>query len=138
MRPLVIVNLNEVVKALLLLQEVEGRGLWGVVNNAGVNVVGPMIEFEELDLDFLFDVNIYGVYRVTKAFAPMIIESQGRIINISSISGILSSYGYGTYAMSKHAIEAYTDALADEMRELGVKVSAVEPGNYQSRIGYTR
>jgi len=116
----------------------QGRGLWGVVNNAGVNVVGPMIEVEESDIDFLFDVNIYGVYRVTKAFAPMIIESQGRIVNISSISGFLSGYGYGTYSMSKHAVEAYTDALAYELGELGVKVSAIEPGNYQSRIGYTR
>lgn len=132
------VTIQDEIDAAVELIASEGRGLWGVVNNAGVNIVGPMIEYEESDIDFLFDVNIYGVYRVTKAFAPMIIESQGRIINISSISGILASYGYGTYAMSKHAVEAYTDALTDEMRELGVKVSAVEPGNYKSRIGYTR
>lgn len=132
------VTVQDEIDAAVELIESQGRGLWGVVNNAGVNVVGPMIEFEESDLDFLFDVNIYGVYRITKAFAPMIIESQGRIVNISSISGFLSGYGYGAYAMSKHAIEAYTDALTYEMGELGVKVSAIEPGNYNSRIGYTR
>ncbi len=132
------VTVQDEIDAAVELIESQGRGLWGVVNNAGVNVVGPMIEFEESDLDFLFDVNIYGVYRITKAFAPMIIESQGRIVNISSISGFLSGYGYGAYAMSKHAIEAYTDALAYEMGELGVRVSAIEPGNYNSRIGYTR
>jgi NAD(P)-dependent dehydrogenase (short-subunit alcohol dehydrogenase family) len=52
----------------------EGKGLWGLVNNAGVNVVGPLIEFDDEDFDFLFDVNVRGVFSVTKAFAPMIIE----------------------------------------------------------------
>ena len=118
----------------------EGRGLWGIVNNAGINIIAPLIEADESDLDFLFDVNVYGVFRVTKAFAPMVIESKGRIVNISSISGVLAGglTGYGMYAMSKHAVEAYTDQLAFEMASLGVKVSAVEPGNYRSDIGASR
>ncbi len=115
-----------------------GRGLHAIVNNAGVNVTGPLIEIEESELDFLFDVNIYGPYRITKAFAPMIIESQGRISNISSISGTLSGPLYGIYSMSKHALEAYTDSLAWEMHNLGVKVSAIEPGNFKTRIYHTR
>lgn len=120
--------------------ESEGRGLWGVVNNAGINVIDPLIEAQEEDLDFLFDVNVYGVFRVTKAFAPMIIKSKGRIVNVSSISGVLSGgyVGYGMYSMSKHAIEAYTDSLASEMAPLGVKAIAIEPGNYSSRIGDSR
>ena len=124
----------------VLLIESEGRGLWGVVNNAGINIIDPLIEADESDLDFLFDVNVYGVFRVSKAFAPMIIESQGRIVNISSIAGVLSGglHGYGMYMMSKHAVEAYTDQLAFEMGTLGVKVSAVEPGNYRSDIGASR
>jgi NAD(P)-dependent dehydrogenase (short-subunit alcohol dehydrogenase family) len=124
----------------VLLIESEGRGLWGVVNNAGINIIDPLIEADESDLDFLFDVNVYGVFRVSKAFAPMIIESQGRIVNISSIAGVLSGglHGYGMYMMSKHAVEAYTDQLAFEMATLGVKVSAVEPGNYRSDIGASR
>lgn len=115
-----------------------GRGLYAVVNNAGVNVIAPLIEIDEEELDFLFDVNIYGPYRITKAFAPMIIESQGRISNISSISGTLSGPMYGIYAMSKHALEAYTDTLAIEMSYLGVKVSAIEPGNFKTNIFHTR
>ncbi len=111
-----------------------GRGLYGVVNNAGVAIFTPLIEVEEDDLDFIFDVNIYGPYRITKAFAPMLIESKGRIANISSISGILAGQFFGPYSMSKHAIEAYTDALATEMAKFDVKVSAIEPGNYNSRI----
>ena len=122
------------IDAVVLLVESGGRGLHGVVNNAGVIVSGPLIEIEESELDFLFDVNIYGPYRITKAFAPMLIESKGRVINISSISGIGSGLLYGPYSMSKHALEAYTDSLALELDLLGVKVSAVEPGDYQSNI----
>ena len=112
----------------------EGRGLYGLVNNAGVAIFAPLIEVEEKDLDFIFNVNIYGPYRVTKAFAPLIIESKGRITTISSISGILSGQLFGPYSMSKHAIEAYTDALAAEMNKFDVQVSAIEPGNYNSKI----
>ena len=116
----------------------QGHGLWGLVNNAGVNVVAPMIIADEADLDFLFQVNVYGVFRVTKAFAPMILESKGRIINISSISGILSGGGYGMYAASKHAVEAMTDSTAAELSKFGVHVAAVNPGNFASEIGMTR
>ena len=119
----------------------EHRGLWGLVNNAGVNVIDPLIEGRESDWEFLFDVNVFGVMRVTKAFAPLIIESKGRIVNISSIAGILSGgpmIGYGPYSMTKHAIEAYSDQLESEMATLGVKVSAIEPGNFRSKIGESR
>jgi NAD(P)-dependent dehydrogenase (short-subunit alcohol dehydrogenase family) len=75
---------------------------------------------------------------VTKAFAPLVIESQGRIVNISSISGFLSGSGYGMYSASKHAVEAFTDSLAREMSDLNVFVAAVEPGNFASEIGLTR
>jgi NAD(P)-dependent dehydrogenase (short-subunit alcohol dehydrogenase family) len=74
-----------------------GRGLYGLVNNAGVAVVWPMIEVDEADMQFQMDVNLFGPYRVTRAFAPLIIESKGRITTTGSISGILS----GTFAGSK-------------------------------------
>ena len=111
-----------------------GRGLYGLVNNAGVFTGGPLIETDIGELQWLFDVNVYGVYRVTQAFAPLIIESKGRIVNISSISGVLAWPMGGLYTMSKHAIEAYSDTLALEMARFGVKVSAVEPGNFKSDI----
>ena len=98
----------------------EGRGLYGLVNNAGVAVVAPMIEVTEGDMQFQMDVNLFGPYRVTKAFAPMIIESKGRITTTGSISGILSSGFLGPYSMSKHAIEAFTDSLATEMEKFDV------------------
>ena len=109
-----------------------GLGLYGIVNNAGVMVMGIMAEMDEADLDFVFDVNVFGPYRVTKAFAPMIIESRGRISNISSLAGIATGPAYGAYSMSKHAVEAYSDSLASEMRPLGVRVSAIKPGAFNS------
>ena len=115
----------------------EGRGLYGLVNNAGVAVLGPLVEIPESDVEFLFDVNVYGPYRVTKAFAPLIIESRGRITTTGSISGILSGPFYGPYSMSKHAMEAFTDSLAAEMTKFGVKVSIIEPGGFKSKIGKT-
>ena len=112
-----------------------GRGLHGLVNNAGVAVIAPLIEVDEEDFDFQMDVNLYGPYRVTKAFAPLIIESKGRITTTGSISGILSGTLFGPYSMSKHAMEAFTDSLASEMERFGVHVSVIEPGNYESDIG---
>jgi NAD(P)-dependent dehydrogenase (short-subunit alcohol dehydrogenase family) len=112
-----------------------GRGLHGLVNNAGVAVISPLTEIDEDDFDFQMDVNVYGPYRITRAFAPMIIESKGRITTISSISGVLAGATWGPYSMSKHAIEAFGDSLADEMSRFGVHVSLIEPGTYATKIG---
>lgn len=112
-----------------------GRGLHGIVNNAGIAVLAPLIDVDEKEMASIFDVNVFGVYRVTKAFAPMIIEAKGRVVTISSISGILSGSFFGPYSMSKHAIEAFGDALNTEMAPLGVRSSLIEPGNYRSDIG---
>lgn len=114
-----------------------GRGLHGLVNNAGVAVSGPMMQSKDEDFQYVMDVNVYGPYRVTKAFAPLIIASTGRITTISSISGILSGPTLGIYSMSKHAMEAFGDSLAGELASLGVSVSLVEPGNFNSEIGAT-
>lgn len=110
------------------------RGLHGVVNNAGIMTVGALHEIPEEDLAFQFDVNVYGVYRVTKAFVPLIAESQGRVVNIGSVSGIFSERMTGAYHMSKQAIEAYTDSLASSLADLGIEVSVIEPGRFQSNI----
>jgi NAD(P)-dependent dehydrogenase (short-subunit alcohol dehydrogenase family) len=112
-----------------------GRGLYGLVNNAGVVVLSPLIETDEDDFNFQMDVNVYGPYRITRAFAPLIIDSKGRISIISSISGTLAGSTWGPYSMSKHAMEAFGDSLAEEMQRFGVEVSLIEPGTYQSKIG---
>lgn len=114
--------------------EQSGRGLHGLVNNAGVFVFDPLIEVSERDMQFVMDVNVFGPYRVTKAFAPLLIEHQGRITTIGSLSGIFSGALMGPYGMSKHAVESYADSLAAEMSKFGVQVSVVEPGNFRSNI----
>jgi NAD(P)-dependent dehydrogenase (short-subunit alcohol dehydrogenase family) len=129
------VNKQDQIDAAVRTISAAGRGLYGLVNNAGIVVVQPLIEIEEEDFDFQMNVNVYGPYRVTKAFAPLIIESKGRISIIGSISGTLSSATWGPYSMTKFAMEAYADALADEMRSFGVHVSLIEPGAYRSNIG---
>lgn len=112
-----------------------GRGLYGLVNNAGVGIGGALTDTKEEDFDFLMQVNLYGPYRITRAFAPLIIAEKGRITTIGSISGILAGRNSGVYSMSKHAIEAFADSLAAEMAPFGVQVSVIEPGNYNSEIG---
>ncbi len=112
----------------------EGKGLYGLINNAGVAVLGPLIELSEEDMNFQLDVNLLGPYRITKAFADLLIDSKGRVMTVSSISGILSGQLMGAYSMSKHGVEAFTDALAAEMKAFDVEVAAVEPGNYKSHI----
>lgn len=112
-----------------------GRGLYGLVNNAGVAIAAPFAETKAEDFDFVMQVNAYGPYRVTKAFTPLLVESKGRITTIGSISGILSTRDLGVYSMSKHAVEAFGDSLALQLAPAGVAVSIVEPGNYDSDIG---
>ena len=114
-----------------------GRGLHGLVNNAGIFIGGPLADVDVEELEWLMNVNVYGVYRVTQAFAPMILKSKGRITTIGSISGTGTGRYSGHYSMSKHAVEAYTDALATELEPLGVHVSVIEPGNYDSAIAAT-
>jgi NAD(P)-dependent dehydrogenase (short-subunit alcohol dehydrogenase family) len=128
------VTIQSDIDAAVALVQTEGRGLYGLINNAGVSVIGPLVEIPEADMQFVFDVNVFGPYRVTKAFANLIIESQGRILNVSSIAGILSGPFSGVYSMSKHGVEAYTDTLAAELARFNVAVAAVEPGNYKSEI----
>lgn len=111
------------------------RGLYGVVNNAGIAVVAPLVEVDDKDMESIVNVNMLGPFRITKAFAPLLLESKGRVVNISSLNGIVASPMIGPYSMTKHAIEAYGDGLSAELARFGVKVSLIEPGNYGTDIG---
>ncbi len=128
------VTKQDQVDAAVALVRSEGRGLWGLVNNAGVGGGQAVLETPIDEFNFIYAVNVEGVIRTTQAFAPLILESKGRISTTGSIAGILAGQGYGAYSGSKHYIEALTDALAAELEPQGVKVSVVEPGSYKSRI----
>jgi NAD(P)-dependent dehydrogenase (short-subunit alcohol dehydrogenase family) len=111
-----------------------GTGLYGLVNNAGVGGGGKVLETPVENQTFVYDVNVEGVYRVTRAFGPLVVEEKGRIVTTGSIAGTMSWAEGNAYSGSKHWIEAFTDALAAEMEPLGVHVSVVEPGNFKSYI----
>lgn len=109
-------------------------GLAGLVNNAGI-VVSGMLEFLPLDeLRRQLEVNVIGQIAVTQAFLPSLRKAQGRIVNIGSLSGLISSPFTGAYCASKFALEALTDALRQELRPWGIHVSIVEPGFIQTPI----
>ena len=112
----------------------DGGELWGLVNNAGVGGGGPVLDTPIENQNFVYAVNVEGVYRTTKAFAPFVVSSKGRIVTTGSIAGTLSWPSGTAYSGSKHWIEAFTDSLAGEMEPHGVAVSVVEPGNYKSNI----
>jgi NAD(P)-dependent dehydrogenase (short-subunit alcohol dehydrogenase family) len=110
-------------------------GLGGVVNFAGIAMIGSMIEVQEATLARLMDINVMGTYRVNKAFFPHIKAGKGRIINISSETGHQGGAPFnGAYAMSKHAIEAYTDSLRRELMFLGIPVIKVQPGPFRTAM----
>ena len=111
-----------------------GRGLYGLVNNAGIATIGSLADMKLEEFDLLMAVNLSGPVRVTRAFEPLIIAQKGRITTIGSISGVLANAQLGAYAMSKHAMEGFTDSLAKQLDPLGVQVSIVEPGDYDSEI----
>ena len=111
-----------------------GRGLYGLVNNAGVVTIAPFADMKMDEFDLVMAVNVYGPVRITQAFLPLIAAQKGRITNIGSISGILANSTLTAYSMSKHAMEAFTDSLAQQLTPLGVQVNIIEPGNYNSDI----
>uniref|UniRef100_A0A8W8HT25 Ketoreductase domain-containing protein n=1 Tax=Magallana gigas TaxID=29159 RepID=A0A8W8HT25_MAGGI len=110
----------------------KNKGLWGVVNNAGVNVVGDMETTPIDQINRCLSINLFGMIRVTQQVLPMIRKSQGRIVNISSVMGRYSAQGDSAYHMSKSALESVSDSLRLEMRPCGVGVSIIEPGKFDA------
>ncbi len=103
-----------------------------LVNNAGIGAWGTQ---EEADLDAvrdMFEVNVFGVARLTQAYLPGIRERRGVVVQISSISARIVFPASGFYASSKHALEAMTEALYQEVAPDGVRVRVIEPGSIES------
>lgn len=112
----------------------KGKGLFGLVNCAGVGDVWPLIGSMDEDLLRLFEVNVFGLHTVTRAMLPFLIKSRGRIVNIGSLGGIASVKPLGAYCMTKFAVEAYSEVLASELARYGVRVAILEPGDYRTNI----
>jgi NAD(P)-dependent dehydrogenase (short-subunit alcohol dehydrogenase family) len=109
------------------------EALTGVVTMAGVIEIGSMGEVEESSIQRVFNINVLGMFRVNKTFLPMLLKGGGRIINISSKNGWESGGPFnGTYAMSKHSVEAHSDSLRREVMLLGIKVIKIQSGPFKT------
>jgi NAD(P)-dependent dehydrogenase (short-subunit alcohol dehydrogenase family) len=111
------------------------HGLYGLVNNAGLGELGMLSTWTDGEIFHMFDVNVFGPFRMTNAFLPLLVESKGRIVNIGSQGGMLSKNYYGPYTMTKHALESYTETLRAELEPYGVLASIVQPGGIATNIG---
>jgi NAD(P)-dependent dehydrogenase (short-subunit alcohol dehydrogenase family) len=102
-----------------------------LINNAGAGQTGPMADVPIDRVRRLFDVNVFGTLAVTQAVLPrMVAKGSGRIIIMSSISGVLSAPAFGPYSMTKHALEAMGKAMRGELAGQGIDVCLLNPGPY--------
>lgn len=104
-----------------------------LVNNAGYGLAGGIEEASEEEFMPVFETNVFGLMRVTRAFLPHFRNQRsGNIVNLSSIGGLIGSAGWGYYNASKFAVEGFSEALAAELAPLGVHVTIVEPGPFRT------
>lgn len=109
-------------------------GLDALVNNAGIGIGGPLELVAAEDLRRQFDVNVFAQVAVTQALLPALRRARGRVVFVSSIGGRVAMAFTAPYAASKHAIEAFGDALRVELRSSNVRVALVEPGSVATPI----
>ena len=108
-------------------------GIDVLVNNAGNGYLAAIEEGEDDQVRKLFDVNYFGVVDMIKAVLPgMRARGAGNIVNISSMTGLVANPPNGYYSSTKFALEALTEALAQEVKPFGIKVTAIEPGAFRT------
>lgn len=106
-----------------------------LVNNAGVGFVGAVEEASMAEAREIFEVNVFGALQVTQLALPIFRKQGfGHIFQISSGSGFKAAAGFGIYNASKFALEGFSEALADEIRPLGIKLTIVEPGPFRTQF----
>ena len=130
-----VTDAEDIAQAVQAVDDALGGGpLDGLVNNAGISLGGPL-EFLDINrLRLQLEVNVVGLVAVTQALLPLLRRGPGRIVNIGSIGGRVTSPFMGPYCASKYAVEALSDALRMELGPWGIHVSVVEPGPVHSPI----
>ncbi len=108
--------------------------LYGLVNNAGLSLNGPLELLPFSDIEQLFQVNVLGLLAMTQAVLPFIRKSQGRIVNISSGHGLLAIPDKSAYAASKFAVQAISDSLRVELKPFGVEVANIVVGKVETAV----
>ncbi len=130
--PIDITDTASVAKAVDAAIEWSG-GIDVLVNNAGYGIVGALEEVDEAEVQRAFDTNVLGSYRVTRALLPHMRErGRGHILNVSSALGLVARGGYTIYCGTKFALEGLTEALAQEVKPFGIKVTLLEPGSFRT------
>ncbi|XP_070770535.1 dehydrogenase/reductase SDR family member 9 [Enoplosus armatus] len=122
-------------KATALIKTVVGqKGLWAVVNNAGVALPsGPTDWLTIEDYKAMLAVNLCGVIDVTLSVLPLVKKARGRVVNVASVFGRISPFG-GPYCVSKYGVESFNDSLRLNMTPFGVKVACIEPGFFKTNV----
>ncbi|SQI41739.1 2-(R)-hydroxypropyl-CoM dehydrogenase [Leminorella richardii] len=106
----------------------EGK-IYGLFNNGGFGIYGRLNTITRPQFERQFSTNLFGAHELTQLLLPaMLAQGEGRIIQTSSVMGIISTPGRGLYAASKYALEAWSDALRLELYGSGIQVSLIEPG----------
>ena len=110
-------------------------GLDVLVNNAGVALAGFFEQVSEADFEWLFEINFWGVVRMTRAFLPLLHASpQARVVNLSSLFGLIAPAGQTAYAASKFAVRGFSVALGQELQGTNIGVTVVHPGGVATQI----
>ena len=133
--PLDVTTAADIAAAAAAVEKAVGpQGLWGLVNNAGIAVIGPLELVPIEDLRQQLEVNLIGHVAMIQAMLPWLRVARGRIVNIGSFNGFMSPPYFAPYAASKYAMEAITDSLRVELRTWGIGVSIVEPRSTDTPI----
>ena len=130
-------DVNDAVSVAAAIEEIvrrEGR-IDILVNNAGMSIDGPVEEFNDDEVLAVFETNLFGVIRVTRAVLPrMRSQGGGTIVTVGSLAGKATLPFSGIYSASKHAVEALSDALHYELQPFGIRVVLIEPGGFETAI----
>lgn len=110
-----------------------------LVNNAGIGLAGAVEEISEKEAQLIFDTNVIGIHRTCSAVLPhMRKQKSGQIINIGSMAGMIGLPYRGFYSASKFAIEGFSEALSMEVKQFGIKVILLQPGDMKTSINQNR
>lgn len=136
-----VTNLEDIQNSFNVVKQVMGDNpLAALVNNAGYAQGGPMALLSDKDFQKQMEVNLFGVRNVTNTFLPLLGASKdfkhkpGKIINISSISGILNTPMNGAYCVAKHALESMTEVYRRELMMYKIQLASIQPGPIQSKL----
>lgn len=129
------VNDAMALEALAARLQASGKGLDVLVNNAGYGAMGPLLDGGVEAMRLQFETNVFAVVGVTRALFPALRQNKGAVVNIGSVSGVLSTPFAGTYCASKAAVHALSNALRMELAPFSIRLMEVQPGAIASSFG---